>query len=416
MRRAGDFEIVAALTTVTDEFSRVSMHGVRETVLMAQLAAAGLPAITVRIPYPCPNDIYERKMAAALAQAKAAGVTHVVFGDLFLADIRAYREAKLAEAGMTAIFPLWHRPTHALAREMIESGIEAHIVCVDLRVLPAAFAGRTLRPQPHRKPAAGRRSLRRERRVPFLCRRGADVEPQDCGQLSAKRSSAMGSPMRTWILREGGQHGSQHPVRLGFVASIARPGGNVTGASFFSADLTAKALGLLSQIVPRARTVGLLFNPTTPEGARQPADAQEAARALVLELFVLNASNDAEIERAFATLLQRSAGALVIGSALFFGTRIDRLAALTQRHRIPTIYFRREFAEAGGLMTYGTSIADAYRQVGVYTARILKGDKPEDLPVMQSTKFEFVINLKTAKALGLDVPPGVSSMADEIIE
>ena len=143
IRRAGDFEIVAALTTVTDEFARVSMHGVRETVLMAQLAAAGLPAVTVRIPYPCPNDIYERKMAAALAQAKAAGVTHVVFGDLFLADIRAYREAKLAEAGMTAIFPLWHRPTSALAREMIESGIEAHIVCVDLRVLPAAFAGRT---------------------------------------------------------------------------------------------------------------------------------------------------------------------------------------------------------------------------------------------------------------------------------
>ena len=206
------------------------------------------------------------------------------------------------------------------------------------------------------------------------------------------------------------------PVSLGFVTQVARPGGNVTGASFFSADLTAKALGLLSQIVPKARTVGLLFNPTTPEGVRQPKDAQEAARVLGLELFVLNASTDAEIEQAFAALLQRGAGALVIGSAIFFGARINRLAALTQRHRIPTIYFRREFADAGGLMSYGTSIADAYRQVGIYTARLLKGDKPEDLPIVQSTQFEFVINLKTAKSLGLDVPPGVSSMANEIIE
>jgi uncharacterized protein (TIGR00290 family) len=142
MRRAGDFEIIGALTTVTEQFSRVSMHGVRETVLMAQLAAANLPAIIVRIPFPCPNDIYEREMAAALAQAKSADVTHVIFGDLFLEDVRAYREARLAEVAMTAVFPLWHHPTATLAREMIESGVEAHIACVNLRMLPSAFAGR----------------------------------------------------------------------------------------------------------------------------------------------------------------------------------------------------------------------------------------------------------------------------------
>jgi uncharacterized protein (TIGR00290 family) len=142
VQRAGNFEIVAALTTVTDSFARVSMHGVREELLSAQLNAAGLAAILVRIPFPCPNDIYEREMGATLAAAKIAGVTHVVFGDLFLEDVRAYREARLAEIGMTAVFPLWGRPTAALAHEMIEGGVEAHLVCVDLKALPSAFAGR----------------------------------------------------------------------------------------------------------------------------------------------------------------------------------------------------------------------------------------------------------------------------------
>jgi putative ABC transport system substrate-binding protein len=206
------------------------------------------------------------------------------------------------------------------------------------------------------------------------------------------------------------------PVRLGLVTSLARPGGNTTGVSFFSADLAAKAMGLLSQIAPKARVVALLFNPNIPDSARQPADAGEAARALGLELLVLKASSDAEIDQAFATLLQRGAAALVIGADPFFGSRLDRLAALTQRHRIPATYFRREFPDAGGLMSYGTSIVDAYRQVGVYTMRILKGDRPVDLPVMLPTKFEFVINLKTANALGLEVPAGVSAMADEVIE
>ena len=142
VRRTGDVDIVAALTTVTDEFARVSMHGVREELLAAQLEAAALPAITVRIPYPCANRIYEREMAAAMTEAKARGVTHIVFGDLFLQDVRAYREARLAEVGMSGIFPLWQMPTDALAKNMIDAGVEAHLVCVDLKVLPSSFAGR----------------------------------------------------------------------------------------------------------------------------------------------------------------------------------------------------------------------------------------------------------------------------------
>lgn len=141
-RQSGDFDVVGALTTVTDAFGRVSMHGVREELLMAQLDAAGLPAITVRIPYPCPNEIYEREMAAAMAAAKARGITHIIFGDLFLEDIRAYRVEKLKETGITPVFPLWLRPTDALAREMIDGGLEAHLTVVDRKKLPADFAGR----------------------------------------------------------------------------------------------------------------------------------------------------------------------------------------------------------------------------------------------------------------------------------
>jgi uncharacterized protein (TIGR00290 family) len=141
-RRDGQFDVVGALTTVTDAFGRVSMHGVREDLLAAQLAAAGLAAVTVRIPYPCPNEIYEREMAKAMAAAKARGVTHIIFGDLYLEDIRAYREQKLAASGVIPVFPLWQRPTKALACEMIEAGIQAHLAVVDLKKLPASFAGR----------------------------------------------------------------------------------------------------------------------------------------------------------------------------------------------------------------------------------------------------------------------------------
>jgi diphthamide synthase (EF-2-diphthine--ammonia ligase) len=141
-RRAGGLDIVGALTTVTDDFCRVSMHGVREELLRVQVEAAGLPAMTVRIPYPCPNEIYERKMATAIADARAAGVTHMIFGDLFLEDVRAYRERQLAGSGIAPIFPIWGRPTRALAREMIAAGVEAHLSTVDLRKLPVSFAGR----------------------------------------------------------------------------------------------------------------------------------------------------------------------------------------------------------------------------------------------------------------------------------
>jgi uncharacterized protein (TIGR00290 family) len=141
-RRAGAFDIVGALTTVTDAFNRVSMHGVRETLLQAQLEAAGLPALVVRIPYPCPNDIYERKMAEAMQEAKARGITHVIFGDLYLADVRAYRERQLAGSGVTPVFPLWGLPTARLAREMVAAGVQAHLAVVDLKKLPVSFAGR----------------------------------------------------------------------------------------------------------------------------------------------------------------------------------------------------------------------------------------------------------------------------------
>lgn len=141
-RRAGEFEIVGALTTVTDSFARVSMHGVREKLLRAQLDAAGLPAMVVRIPYPCPNEIYERAMSAAMGDAKARGVTHIIFGDLYLEDVRAYREKNLAATGITPVFPLWQKPTGRLARDMIEAGVEAHLAVIDLKKLPAAFAGR----------------------------------------------------------------------------------------------------------------------------------------------------------------------------------------------------------------------------------------------------------------------------------
>ena len=142
VRRTGEFDVVGALTTVTDRFARVSMHGVREELLRAQLDAAGLPAIVVRIPYPCPNEVYEREMAAAMAEAKARGVTHIIFGDLFLEDIRAYREKQLAGTGITPVFPLWLKPTAELARDMIASGVEAHLAVVDMKKLPASFAGR----------------------------------------------------------------------------------------------------------------------------------------------------------------------------------------------------------------------------------------------------------------------------------
>ena len=206
------------------------------------------------------------------------------------------------------------------------------------------------------------------------------------------------------------------PVREGFVASLNRPGGNITGASFFTGLLSGKTLGLLHELVPNAAVIGFLIDPRQPESARVVSDAQETARTLGWKLLVLNASTPGEIDAAFATLRQRRAGALLVGASTFLTTRRQQIAALAARDAIPAMYGIREYVEEGGLMSYGNDIADGYRRAGLYVARILKGDKPADLPVDQATRFEFVINLKTAKALGIDVPPSLSARADEVIE
>ena len=206
------------------------------------------------------------------------------------------------------------------------------------------------------------------------------------------------------------------PIRVGLVSSLNRPGGNLTGITFFSEELNPKALDLLHQLVPGARTVGLLVNPGNPETPRRSAETVEAASKRGLAMEIVSAVTPAEIDKAFDTLVARRVGAVLIGSDAVFGGRTDQLASLSARHRMPAMFTVRAFAEAGGLASYGASVVDAYRQVGVYVARILKGDKPGDLPVMQAAKYEFVLNLKTARALGIDVPMALSAGADEIIE
>jgi ABC-type uncharacterized transport system substrate-binding protein len=206
------------------------------------------------------------------------------------------------------------------------------------------------------------------------------------------------------------------PVQEGFVASLNRPGGNVTGVSFFNTMLGGKALGLLHELVPNAAVMALMVNPRNRESARVLTDAQEAARILGRQLLVLNASSQTEIDTAFATLRARRAGALFVGGDPFFTTRRQQIVALAARDAIPAMYSNRDFVSEGGLTSYGNDVADAYRRAGIYVARILKGQKPTDLPVDQATKFEFLINLKAAKALGLEVPHGLSARADEMIE
>jgi ABC-type uncharacterized transport system substrate-binding protein len=206
------------------------------------------------------------------------------------------------------------------------------------------------------------------------------------------------------------------PVKADMVTSFNRPGGNMTGVSFFSTGVGAKRLELLSQLAPNIPTVALLLNPNNPEATPQPSDFEEAARRLGRQFHVLNAGNEAEIDTAFAALVERRVGALVVGGDPFFASRRGQLTALAARHAIPAIYSLREFTADGGLMSYGNSLTEAYRQAGIYAGRILKGAKPADLPVERTTKFELVINLKTAKALGLTVPPALLVVADEVIE
>jgi ABC-type uncharacterized transport system substrate-binding protein len=206
------------------------------------------------------------------------------------------------------------------------------------------------------------------------------------------------------------------PVRSGLVGSLNRPGGNVTGVFTVSASVAGKQLGLLREVVPKAAVFGMLLNPTSPGSERQERETQAAAQALGQQLHVFKASTERDIDKVFATLTQYRIGALLIAAnALFTGQR-DQLVALAARHAMPVLHYTREFAEAGGLMSYGSSLTDAYRQVGVYVGRVLKGEKPADLPIIQSSTFELVINLKTAKTLGLTVPYGLLNAADEVIE
>jgi len=206
------------------------------------------------------------------------------------------------------------------------------------------------------------------------------------------------------------------PVKIGLVTSLARPGGNLTGINFFSSELAAKRMGLLREIVPAAARVAVLGDPTFPLTESQVRDAETAARAMGLQTQVLNASTSREINAAFANFVRGRPDALYLGTGPFYVSRRVQLTQLAARHAVPTIYSGRQYTEVGGLMSYGTNLMDAYRQMGAYTGRILKGVKPADLPVIQSTKFELVINAETARMLGITVPDKLIALADEVIE
>jgi putative ABC transport system substrate-binding protein len=207
-----------------------------------------------------------------------------------------------------------------------------------------------------------------------------------------------------------------NPIELGLVSSLNQPGGNVTGVSFLLNELSAKRSELLRELVPAATSVGFLANPTRPSFQSEVKDAQQAAQALGVKLIVLNARIEAEIDTAFAEFSRQRIAALLVGADSFFLTRRDQIVALANRLRIATMYDAREFVVAGGLISYAPSFAAVYRQAGIYVAKILKGAKPADLPVLQPTKFDLVINLKTAKALGLTVSNQMQLLADEVIE
>ena len=210
--------------------------------------------------------------------------------------------------------------------------------------------------------------------------------------------------------------GSGDPVKAGLVASLNRPGGNATGVHILTNDLEPKRLGLLHELFPSAAIFGALLNPKFPPAAAQALELGDAARAIGRQVVFLNASTDAELDAAFAALVQQRAAAMLAAADPFFDTRRDRLIAFAAQQKLPAMYHFREYAVAGGLMSYGVSIPEAYRQVGIYARKVLEGAKPADLPVMQSVKFELVINSKTAKALGFEFPPTFIARADEVIE
>jgi putative tryptophan/tyrosine transport system substrate-binding protein len=231
------------------------------------------------------------------------------------------------------------------------------------------------------------------------------------GGDNAVRSAQAATPTIPIVFTTGGD-----PVETGFVASINRPGGNVTGATFQGSLVAPKQIALMRDVVPDLATIGLLLNPANPMTASVEKDVQTAAQLVGLKVIAIAADSAAEIETAFAGFAEHQIGALIIGSAVFFSRNLDRLVALSARQRIPAVFNNRDFATAGGLMSYGPPTNDSYRQAGIYVGRILKGDKPADLPVMQPVRFEFVINLKTARALGLTVPPQLLAVADDLIE
>jgi putative ABC transport system substrate-binding protein len=206
------------------------------------------------------------------------------------------------------------------------------------------------------------------------------------------------------------------PLKLGLVASLARPGENITGVSWFGVDLVPKQLSLLHELVPNAAVIAVLVDLNVPNAASRASQVQAAARALGLQVLVLNVRTPSDIDMAFASLVRERAGALVVGAGAFLVSRRDQIIALAARHAIPAIYGFREYSADGGLISYGNDIPDAFRRAGIYTGRILRGDKPADLPVERATKFELVINFKTAKALGLAVPSSMQLFADEVIE
>ena len=244
-----------------------------------------------------------------------------------------------------------------------------------------------------------------------LVRRPVNVLVATGGTASAIAAKPIIPAMIPLVFAMGGD-----PVELGIVSSLARPGGNATGVSFLVNALAAKQIQLLQELAPRAAVIGFLVNPNSPNLASEMKEAQSAVAAFGHKLVVVKVSTESEFDQAFETLVQARVAALFVEVDAFFTDRRAKIAALAAQNGLPAIYALREFVAAGGLMSYGTSITDANRQIGIYTGRILKGTKPAELPVVQSTRFELVINLKTAKALGLEVPPTLLARADEVIE